>query len=468
MVEQKHLPINRYAILWAVLIGNIVGPIDGSMINIILPTLSNAFSVPMSIVQWVPVLNLTVVSATMLFFGKMGDVVGYRKPFLWGLELFCAASFMAGFAPSITSLVIFRALQGLGASMIMSVVFAIITAVFPTEELGKAMGMNIFTVSLGLVIGPLLAGFLTSYMSWRWVFFVDAIVALTGLFLTLRYIPNFEGTAGKVDYWGAALFFVSSSTFLLLVSLSSNYGFNSVSQTLLLISIFSLLLFIFFEQRTPNALVNLKLFRDHSFSLGLIASMFTFISQFMMTFVLPFHLQRLLGYPPHISGLMITVFPLTSMISSLLSHSLSTRIADNILCFFGSIISAMGIALLAFSGLNTAFLQVVFGLAIYGFGTGLFQSINSKSVMVTLPDRYLGIGSAVLSMIRNMGMALGVALGSLTLYSFVPHTILSQSAFLEQDSLLFLQGLRYAYLFSACFSLLAAASSLLATHSPAE
>ena len=88
--------------------------------------------------------------------------------------------------------------------------------------------------------------------------------------------------------------------------------------------------------------------------------------------------------------------------------------------------------------------------------------------MVTLPDRYLGIGSAMLSMIRNMGMALGVALGSLTLYSFVPHTILSQSAFLGQDSLLFLQGLRYAYLFSAGVSLLAAVSSLLATYSPAQ
>jgi len=468
MAEQKHFPINRYAILWAVLIGNIIGPIDGSMINVVLPTLSDAFSVPMSVVQWVPIVNLTVVSATMLLFGKIGDAVSYRKPFLWGLWLFCAASFMAGFAPSIVFLIIFRALQGLGASMIMSVVFAIITAVFSPDELGRAMGINIFTVSLGLVIGPLLAGLLTNYLSWRWVFFVDGIVALTGIFLTLRYIPNFEGTATKIDYLGAGLFFVFSSTFLLLVSLSSNYAFNTLSKTLLLISILSLLLFIYFEQRTPNALVNLKLFRNRSFSFGLIASMFTFISQFMMTFVLPFHLQRLLGYQPHVSGLMITVFPLTSMISSLLSHSLNTRVADNILCFLGSIVSAMGIALLGFSGLDTSFIHLASGLAIYGFGTGLFQSVNSKSVMATLPKNYLGIGSSLLSMIRNMGMALGVALGSLTLYSFVPHTILSQSAFLGQDSLLFLQGLRYAYLFSAGVSLLAALSSLLATHRPAQ
>ena len=468
MAEQKHFPINRYAILWAVLIGNIIGPIDGSMINVVLPTLSDAFSVPMSVVQWVPIVNLTVVSATMLLFGKIGDAVSYRKPFLWGLWLFCAASFMAGFAPSIVFLIIFRALQGLGASMIMSVVFAIITAVFPPDELGKAMGMNIFTVSLGLVIGPLLAGLLTNYLSWRWVFFVDGIVALTGIFLTLRYIPNFEGTATKIDYLGAGLFFVFSSTFLLLVSLSSNYAFNTLSKTLLLISILSLLLFIYFEQRTPNALVNLKLFRNRSFSFGLIASMFTFISQFMMTFVLPFHLQRLLGYQPHVSGLMITVFPLTSMISSLLSHSLNTRVADNILCFLGSIVSAMGIALLGFSGLDTSFIHLASGLAIYGFGTGLFQSVNSKSVMATLPKNYLGIGSSLLSMIRNMGMALGVALGSLTLYSFVPHTILGQSTFSISDGLLFLRGLRYTYLLSAGASVLAALSSLLATSEAVE
>jgi len=126
---------------------------------------------------------------------------------------------MAGFAPSITLLIILRALQGLGASMIMSVVFAIITAVFPPDELGRAMGINIFTVSLGLVIGPLLAGLLTSYLSWHWVFFVDGIVALIGIFLTAKYIPNFKGTVAKVDYLGAALFFLFSSTLLLFVSL---------------------------------------------------------------------------------------------------------------------------------------------------------------------------------------------------------------------------------------------------------
>jgi len=230
----------------------------------------------------------------------------------------------------------------------------------------------------------------------------------------------------------------------------------------------ALILFIYLEQVNPHALVNLKLFRNRSFSFGLIASFFTFVSQFMMTFVLPFHLQRLLGYAPHISGLIVTVFPLMSMFSSLLSQSVNAKVSDNILCFISSVISALGIVALAFSGSDSSFLLVTFALVIYGFGTGLFQSINSKSVMVTLPDRYLGIGSAMLSMIRNMGMALGVALGSLTLYSFVPHTILGQSAFLGQDSLLFLQGLRYAYLFSAGVSLLAAVSSLLATYSPAQ
>ncbi|HOA65242.1 MAG TPA: MFS transporter [Coprothermobacter proteolyticus] len=468
MEKQKSMSVYRYAILWAVLIGNIIGPIDGSMINVVLPTLSDAFSVPMSVVQWVPVVNLTVVSATMLLFGKIGDAVGYRKPFLWGLWLFCAASFMAGFAPSITLLIILRALQGLGASMIMSVVFAIITAVFSPDELGRAMGINIFTVSLGLVIGPLLAGLLTNYLSWRWVFFVDGIVALIGIFLTAKYIPNFKGTVAKVDYLGAALFFLFSSTLLLFVSLFSTHGFSPFNQALLTVSVLALILFIYLEQVNPHALVNLKLFRNRSFSFGLIASFFTFVSQFMMTFVLPFHLQRLLGYPPHISGLIVTVFPLMSMFSSLLSQFVNAKVSDNILCFISSVISALGIVALAFSGSDSSFLLVTFALVIYGFGTGLFQSINSKSVMVTLPDRYLGIGSAMLSMIRNMGMALGVAFGSLTLYSFVPHTILGQSTFSISDGLLFLRGLRYTYLLSAGASVLAALSSLLATSEAVE
>jgi len=151
---------------------------------------------------------------------------------------------------------------------------------------------------------------LTNYLSWRWVFFVDGIVALIGIFLTAKYIPNFKGTVAKVDYLGAALFFLFSSTLLLFVSLFSTHGFSPFNQVLLTVSVLALILFIYLEQVNPHALVNLKLFRNRSFSFGLIASFFTFVSQFMMTFVLPFHLQRLLGYAPHISGLIVTVFHL--------------------------------------------------------------------------------------------------------------------------------------------------------------
>jgi len=142
------------------------------------------------------------------------------------------------------------------------------------------------------------------------------------------------------------------------------------------------------------------------------------------------------------------------MFSSLLSQFVNAKVSDNILCFISSVISALGIVALAFSGSDSSFLLVTFALVIYGFGTGLFQSINSKSVMVTLPDRYLGIGSAIL--------------GSLTLYSFVPHTILGQSTFSISDGLLFLRGLRYTYLLSAGASVLAALSSLLATSEAVE
>jgi len=119
-------------------------------------------------------------------------------------------------------------------------------------------------VSLGLVIGPLLAGLLTNYLSWRWVFFVDGIVALIGIFLTAKYIPNFKGTVAKVDYLGAALFFLFSSTLLLFVSLFSTHGFSPFNQALLTVSVLALILFIYLEQVNPHALVNLKLFRNRS------------------------------------------------------------------------------------------------------------------------------------------------------------------------------------------------------------
>jgi EmrB/QacA subfamily drug resistance transporter len=463
MDKESHRTMNRYAILWAVLIGNIVGPLDGSMVNVILPTISNVFSVPMSVVQWVPILNLTAVSTTMILFGRLGDSIGYRKPFLWGLFLFCISSFVAGFSPTISFLIFLRAVQGVGASMIMSVVLAIITNVFPSEELGYAMGMSIFSISLGLVLGPFLAGFLTSYVSWRWAFFSDGVVALIGILFAIKYIPDFKGINLKIDYLGATLFCVSCASFLVSVSLLSSYGLNTTNKILLLAATFSFALFVYVEHKKPNPLVDLKLFKNVPFSFGLLASLFVFISQFMMTFLAPFHLQRLLSYPPHISGIIIAVFPAASMISSVFTQSLNKKIPDNLLAFSSALFSALGIALLAIVPLQASIIQIALGLATYGLGTGLFQSINSKAVMATLPEQYLGIGSSLLSMIRNMGMALGVALGGLALYSLVPRNIIGQYYFSQNDASVFLHGLRFAYLISSAFSLLASVFSLGAT-----
>ncbi|WP_245533157.1 MFS transporter [Coprothermobacter platensis] len=444
----------RYAILFAVLIGNLISSVDGSMINVLLPSISNNFSVPLSTVQWIPVIYLLVVSATLLLFGRIGDILGYRKPYLWGLAIFLISSLLAALSPNINGLIIARAIQGLGASMVMSVVLAMITAIFPSNELGKAMGLTTLFISVGLVMGPFLGGLLTSLISWRSAFYLDAAIALVGILLAFLYIPDFKGIIEKIDYVGAFYIFVAVSGLIFFISMFQQFRFNTLNLLVLIVSLIAFYLFLRQERTNSSPLIKIELFKSTSFSMGLLASSLAFISQFSLTFALPFHLQRLLNCPPYLIGIATAIFPLVSMVSGPISGTLSDHMSSNILAICGSAVCALGILTMAIIPQDSSFLLVLVALGIYGIGSGIFQSPNTKVVMSALPENALGIGSAVLTMARNIGMALGIAFASLLLYRAVSIPIMNKPSLVGTEALSFLKGLRYVYVFSAGSSLL--------------
>ena len=451
----------RYLVLAAVMLGGIMGPIDASIVNVILPSIAGFFGAPISTVQWVPLIYLLTISSLLLFYGRLGDILGYKRIYLAGLICFTITSGLCGLAPTIHWLIVFRTIQGIGAGMLMSVPFAILTAVFEPHERGRAMGINAISISAGLALGPSLGGLLTSLWSWRLIFLINIPIGIAALFWSLKIVPDLKGKPGDIDFAGAVTVFISLFSFLFFINQVQKTGPGLITGAALIMALVAGITFFHVEIRSPHPLVNLSLFKNSTFTLGIAAALLNFASQYVLVFLTPFYLQRLLHLPPGRTGLIMTAFPLTVMAVAPFSGALSDRLGTRELAAAGAAICAAALAAMSFLPVDTPALAVCWRLSLLGLGTGMFQSPNNSAVMGSAPRPYLGIASGILGTARNSGMALGIASASFILYALVPHSIVIQEYIGGANALSFLGGMKYAYLFGGGLSALAAALSLL-------
>lgn len=454
---------NRYVILGAVMLGIIMAPIDASIVNVSLPTIADFFGIPLSVVQWVPMSYLLTVSSLLLFYGRLGDIIGYKKIYLAGLAGFIIASALCGvsyFLRSIYWLIAFRAVQGLAAGMMMAVSFAIITASFPPTERGKGLGIYAISISAGLAIGPSLGGFVTYYLGWPFIFLINVPIGIAGFIWACRILPDLKGQPGRIDTGGAITSFIALLSFLLFINTSQGSGINVTGGIMLLVAILSGFIFIRLESKADPPMLNLDLFRNLTFSLANISALLNFMSQYIMVFLTPFFLQRLLHFTPNNVGLTMTAFPLAVMVVAPFSGSLSDRIGTRAPAFAGAAICALGLVLMSLLPTSATAADVAWRLAVFGLGTGIFQSPNNSAVMGSAHRAQLGTASGVLATVRNTGMVLGIATGGIVLYSLVSPAILQQPSLADAEAARFLFGLRYAYIAGAILSGIAAVTSI--------
>jgi EmrB/QacA subfamily drug resistance transporter len=430
------------------MLGGIMGPLDASIVNVVLPTIASFFEVPIGTAQWVPMTYLLAISSLLLFYGRLGDIWGYKKIYLSGLAGFVVTSALCGFSQSIHWLIAFRALQGLAAGMMMSVPYAIIVRAFPDVERGKALGVNAIMVALGLAIGPSLGGFIAAHLGWRFVFLINVPIGIAAAIWGSRVIPEEKGEPGRLDIPGAVLAFLALLSLLLLVNRFHQWDFFSMgcAGTFAL----SAVGFVFREKRTPQPMLRLSLFSNRLFSLGNFAALLNFMSQYILVFVTPFYLQRALHYAANEVGLVMTSFPVVVLAVAPFAGSLSDRIGSRFLSCAGAAICALSLVLLSQlltpDGYQVTSLSVAWRLGLFGLGTGLFQSPNNSTVMGNASRPHLGIASGILATMRNMGMVLGIATAGAVLYSFVPAEILAQPHLDASQTVAFISGLRYAYM----------------------
>src|SRR5215204_2732735 len=411
--RQDLSPKNRkWLVLSAVSVGAFISTLSGSIVNISLPTIADDFGVGISDIEWIVVAYLLTAGSLLLTFGRLGDIVGYKKVYIGGFALFTVASVLCGLAQSAGELTVLRVLQGIGFAMIQALTPAIVTAVFPPSERGRALGLTAVSISLGLTVGPTLGGVLTQWASWRWIFFINVPVGLFGVLWSWRVLPaGRRDEEQRFDFPGAV--FASAAMFCLLLALAEGGGWGR-GRTVGLFGAFVVLgaVFIATELGVRQPMYDLRLFTIRTFSAGNASLLVAFMSLFVAIFLMPFFLQRGQGFSVLEAGLLLTPLSLTTLVIAPLSGSLSDRIGSRFLATSGLLIMAAALLFLTQLDVQASDWAIIWRLALVGFGLGLFTSPNNSSVLGSVPRARLGSASATVAQMRITGQVLGVAVGA--------------------------------------------------------
>ncbi len=400
----------RRNVLAAVGVGAFMSALDTSIVNTILPVVSGAFEVDVAAVEWVITVYLLVQSGLLLSFGRLGDMRGHKSVYLSGYALFVGASALCGFAPSTAFLVASRAVQAIGASMLIANSPAILTHVFPASQRGRALGLQSTMVYLGLACGPPLGGLLTSLLSWRAVFYINVPVGLAAFLLSLRFIPRDEpGERERFDVAGAATYVLGLVALLLALNQGHAWGWTSAAVlAAFAVGVVMLAAFAAIELRAHAPMLDLTLFRRRAFTAPVLSAVMNYMGTSSTFFMVPFYLIQGRGLSPGQAGLLMTAQPIVMATTASFSGALSDRIGSRVPATAGMTVLAGGLFLLSRLGGSTPIVGVAAVLAVVGLGVGLFTSPNNSAVMGAVPAARRGVASGVLATARTLGNVLGV------------------------------------------------------------
>ena len=402
----------KWLILSTVSVGTFMATLDGSIVNISLPKIQQAFGVDLATVEWVVVGYLLVIGAVLLPLGRLGEVLTFKRVYLAGFAVFTVASGLCGAAPNEQTLVAFRLLQGLGAGCLMAMGPAIIARTFGPGERGRALGLNAISVSIGLSLGPALGGLLTEFGSWRAIFLVNIPIGIFAIVWAMRILPAEQrGKEQSFDLVGAVLSSVAVFALLLALIQGQSWGWTSPAILGLFVAFIVVgAAFLWVERRAIQPMIDLALFRIRAFSAGLASVIIAFSGLFTATFLLPFLLEQGSGYTPLEAGFLVTPIPIVTAVVAPLSGTLSDRIGPRIPASLG--IATMALGLLSLTQLPQPFAipDLVWRLALIGIGQGLFMSPNSSAVLGAVPRHRIGTASGTLAQARVDGQALGIAI----------------------------------------------------------
>jgi EmrB/QacA subfamily drug resistance transporter len=393
---------NKRSTLLVTTLGSFLIPFMGSSINIALPAIGKEFAMNAVLLSWVTTSYLLTVGIFLVPFGKIADIYGRKKLFSYGFVIYTLSSFLSAMATSPFFLIASRILQGIGASMTFGTGVAILMSVFPAEERGKVLGINVAAVYLGLSCGPFLGGLLIHYFGWRTIFLVNVPFGLLIIFFTFWKLKGEWTEAGgeKFDFLGSILY-----SFILVTIV---YGFSLLPGIwgffFILLGILGVWAFVQWEVRSESPVFDIDLFRNNKvFAFSSLATMINFSATFAVSFLLSLYLQLIKGLSPHAAGMILISQPIVQTIFSPFAGRLSDSIEPRMIASTGMALTTVGLALFVFLDEKTTISFIVVSLILIGFGLALFASPNTNAVMSSIEKKYYGVASGILGTMRITG-----------------------------------------------------------------
>ena len=413
---------HRWVLLALTSVGAFMTPLDASIVAVALPRMGPLLNLSLAASLWVQAAYLLSIAVLLIPLGRLADQRGRVRFYLAGIAIFTVASLAAALSWNAPSLILSRILQGVGGALLNATSAAIVTSVFPAQERGRALGINVMAVYLGLSVGPPLGGVLVDHFGWPWIFLVNLPIG-HGVFLWgWRILPRHGSEsqpptagarrAGPLDLSGAALLALSLVGLLVPLTFASEWGWASFRVWALLgLSLLALGGFYAREERAAVPLVDLGLLRrNRLFAAANLAALLNYMALYAIAILTAAQLELVQGWSAKATGWIMLGQPLMQACLSPLSGRLSDRVGSRLLSTAGMGLVALGMVLLALQGRSGSLLSVVAALAIVGVGMAAFSAPNTSAIMGSVARSQLGVASAFLGTMRVTGQALSVAI----------------------------------------------------------
>jgi len=399
-------------------LNSFITPFMGSAVNIALPAIEKEFHVDAVLLSWIATAYLLAVAVALVPFGRLADIYGRKRIFLSGIILFTISSILCASAFSTAMLLFYRILQGIGNAMVFATGMAILVSVYPPQERGRVLGINVAAVYIGLSAGPFIGGILTRYFTWRSIFLVTVPIGLFILFLIFRRLTGEWADArgesfdifGTVIYAGAIIGIIFGIT--LLPALKGLW--------MVLAGVLCLIAFIQWELKLKHPILELKLFKTNRvFAFSNLAALISYSATFALTFLLSLYLQYVKALSPLTAGLVLVAQPLFMAVFSPFAGRVSDRIEPRIVATFGMMLTFIGLVLMTFLGEKTSLGYIIGCLVLLGSGFAFFSSPNTNAILSSVEKRFFGIASGMVGTMRTLGMMVSMGIATVVFSIFI-------------------------------------------------
>ncbi|MBA7650906.1 Multidrug resistance protein Stp [subsurface metagenome] len=387
--------------------------LDGTIVNISIPTMMEDLNADVSHISWVLDAYLITLAVLVLTMGRLADQFGRRLIYNVGIGVFMLGSLLCAVSWDVNWLIGFRAFQAVGGAIMIPVTMAITTAMFPPERRGAAMGIWAAIGMTAAAAGPSLGGFFVEYLSWHWIFYINIPIGVIALVLSRRSVPESKDPQApkKVDFPGILTFSISAFSLVLAIIKGEAWGWGSgYIISLFTIAAVFLIAFIAVERWQSKPVVELRLFRNVTFSSAGVGQVLVAFSMLGAIFLLTLFLQNVMGYSALRAAVAITPIPITGLVVTPIAGRVCDKIGSRIPAMLGAVALGLGLYLFSQLQVDSEWMDIAWRSVIVGAGIGLSNAGLAVAAMGAVPTGKEGVGAGVLNMSRMMGMALGIAI----------------------------------------------------------